>query len=123
VRVPFNDLSRQLTAVGDGIQEAIADVVASGWYVMGPQHDAFQREFAAYCGLSHCIGVGNGTDALEIALRAVGCGPGDEVIVAANAGGYTTTAALIVGSTPVYADIDAATHLVTAETIEPLISA
>ncbi len=89
---------------------------------MGPQHDAFEREFADYCGVTHCLGVGNGTDALEIGLRALGCGPGDEVITAANAGGYATTATLLVGATPVFADVDAATQLLTVQSVEPLIS-
>jgi len=120
--VPFNDLSRQTRSLGPALSAAIESVLASGRYVMGPQHDAFESEFADHCGVSHCLGVGNGTDALEIALRAVGCGQSDEVVTAANAGGYATTAAVLVGATPVFADVDPTTLLLTAETVEPLLS-
>jgi aminotransferase EvaB len=120
MRVPFNDLARQLPVFEPDLSRAIAEVVASGWYVMGPQHDAFEAEFAAYCGVDHCMGVGNGTDALEIALRAVGCG--DEVVTAANAGGYTSTAILLAGAVPVFADVDEQSLLLTAHTVEPLLS-
>lgn len=122
MQVPFNDLSRQLRTLGPALSSAMDEVLASGWYVMGPQHDAFQTEFAEYAGVAHCCGVGNGTDALEIALRALDCSHGDEVVTAANAGGYTTTATLLVGATPVFADVDPATQLVTAAAIEPLLS-
>ncbi len=122
MRVPFNDLSRQLRTLGPALSSAMDEVLASGWYVMGPQHDAFQSEFAAYCGVSHCLGVGNGTDALEIALRAVGCGPGDEVVTAANAGGYATTAARARRRDAGLRRRRPTTQLVTAETIEPLLS-
>ena len=122
MRVPLNDLSRQLQSLGPALRLAMDEVLLSGSYIMGPQHNLFESEFAAYCGVAHCLGVGNGTDALEISLRSVGCGRGDEVITAANAGGYATTAALLVGCTPVFADVDPATQLLTAETIEPLVS-
>lgn len=122
MRVPFNDLSRQLRTLGPVLSSAVNEVLTSGLYVMGPQHDAFQSEFAAHCGVSRCLGVGNGTDALEIALRAVGCGQGDEIVTAANAGGYATTALCLVGATPVFADVDPATLLLTAAAIDPLLS-
>ena len=70
------------------------------------EHNNFEDDFADYCGTAHAIGVGNGTDALELALLALDCGPGDEVITVANAGGYTTTACISVGATPVYVDIN-----------------
>ena len=75
MRVPFNDLSRQLKTHGQALGTAMDEVLASGWYVMGPQHGAFESEFAAYCGVSHCLGVGNGTDALEIASTRIGRHP------------------------------------------------
>lgn len=106
MQVPFNDLKRFYVAMADAMRETLERVASSGWYIMGSEHKAFEYEFAAYCGLPHAVAVANGTDALELALRCVDCGPGDEVITAANAGGYTSTAVLLVGATPVYADID-----------------
>jgi dTDP-4-amino-4,6-dideoxygalactose transaminase len=106
MRVPLNDLRRQSLEHAEELEAAIRRVLDSGWYILGREHDAFERDFAAYCQCREAVAVGNGTDALEIALRGLGCGPGDEVITAANAGGYTTAACLLVGATPVYADVD-----------------
>ena len=72
---------------------------------MGPAVEQFEFEFASFCGVDHCIGVGNGTDALELALRGAGISEGDEVITVANAGMYASTAILAVGAKPVYADV------------------
>jgi dTDP-4-amino-4,6-dideoxygalactose transaminase len=81
-------------------------VLESRWYVLGNEVAAFEREFAAYCGTTHCISVGNGTDALELALRALRVGPGDRVVLAANAGFYGSTAVRLVGAEPHYVDVD-----------------
>jgi dTDP-4-amino-4,6-dideoxygalactose transaminase len=105
-KVPLNDTRRQYSDLAEELDEAVRRVMAGGWYILGREHDAFEEELAAYCQTSHAVAVANGTDALELSLRALGCGPGDEVITAANAGGYTTTACLLVGVTPVFADID-----------------
>ena len=104
--VPLNDLHRQFLSLADEIQAAVWSVLAAGRYVQGPEHDLFEQEFAAYCGAAFAVAVASGTDALELALRAAGCLPGDEVITAANAGGYTTTACALLGAVPVYADVD-----------------
>ncbi len=120
--VPLNDLSRQFTSLEDELRAAVGSVLSSGWYVLGPQHDAFEVEFAAATGAAHCIGVGNGTDALELALLSVGCRPGDEVVTAANASMYTATAALKAGLTPRFADVDPRTLLLTAATVEPVLT-
>ncbi|MBU6198756.1 MAG: DegT/DnrJ/EryC1/StrS family aminotransferase [Xanthomonadaceae bacterium] len=85
---------------------AIARVVDRGWFVLGPELETFETEFARYCGVAHAVGVANGTDAIELALRALGVACGDEVIVAANAGFYSTTALRAIGAQPVYADVD-----------------
>ncbi|NLE74739.1 MAG: DegT/DnrJ/EryC1/StrS family aminotransferase [Actinobacteria bacterium] len=122
MRVPFNDLGRHMKSVGNKLDAAIASVTSSGWFINGPQVEAFEAEFSAYCGTRHCIGVGNGTDALEIALRAVGCAPGDEVITVANAGMYTSAACLLVGANPVYAEIDPATLELDPTTLPALLS-
>lgn len=116
--VLLNDLGRGFDALEVDLRRAVDDVLSSGWYVLGPQHDAFEQEFAAAVGVEHCVGVGNGTDALELAMLGVGCTPGDEVVTAANAGMYTSTAALKAGLVPRFADVDPGTLLLTAETVE-----
>lgn len=99
--IPFNDLSRRPSS-----DAAALRVLRRGWFILGPETERFEREFAAYCGARHCVGVGSGTDALEIALRAAGVGPGDEVAAAANAGLYATCAIRAVGAQPLYVDVD-----------------
>jgi dTDP-4-amino-4,6-dideoxygalactose transaminase len=89
------------------------------WTPSALENAAFESEFAAYVGVPHCVGVGNGTDALQLALMAVGGRPGDEVVTAANAGAYTATAALV----PRPADVDPRTLLLTAETAAAQLSA
>jgi len=102
--IPFIDLR---PGEGDAeVREAIDRVLASGWFVLGPEVEAFEAEFAAASGAAHCIGVGNGTDAIALLLRAVGVGRGDEVIVPAMTAAYTGLAVLLAGATPVFADVD-----------------
>ncbi|MBV8087497.1 MAG: DegT/DnrJ/EryC1/StrS family aminotransferase [Chloroflexi bacterium] len=84
----------------------MARVTASGWYILGPEVEAFELEFAAYTGAEHAIGVGSGTDALRIALLALGVRPGDEVITAANAGDPTPMSIWSVGAKPVFVDVE-----------------
>lgn len=105
--VPINDLARYAAKVSGPLCEKAAQVLKSGNYVLGPSVRQFEEHFAEYCGVPHCIGVGNGTDALEIALRAVGVQSGDHVLVAANAAMYGTTAVLAVGAEPVFVDVSA----------------
>lgn len=81
-------------------------VLDSAWYVLGREVTAFEQEFADYVGVAHCVSVANGTDALELALRAAGVKPGDLVVTVANAGFYSSTAIYAVGATPLYVDID-----------------
>jgi dTDP-3-amino-2,3,6-trideoxy-4-keto-D-glucose/dTDP-3-amino-3,4,6-trideoxy-alpha-D-glucose/dTDP-2,6-dideoxy-D-kanosamine transaminase len=106
-RVPFNDLHRYAERLADRLEATASRVIRSGWYLLGPETEAFEAELAAFTGVAGCVSVANGTDALEIAMRAVGVGAGDEVVLAANAGGYATTACLAIGAVPVYADVDA----------------
>ena len=101
----MNDLLRQTTALQPELAASMNRVLASGWYILGRECAAFESEFAAYCGVAHCVSVANGTDALELALRALGVGPGDTVATVANAGGYSTTAIRAVGAEPLYIDI------------------
>src|SRR6266481_2718287 len=107
--VPFNDLRRQTASLESELATALNRVLLSGWYILGPECAAFDEEFAAYCGVAHSVSVANGTDALELALRSLGVGPGDQVATVANAGGYSTTAIRQAGAEPVYVDIDPST--------------
>lgn len=105
----MNDPKRLFDEHAVDIRSAVNGVLESGWYLLGSRTAEFERLFADFCGAAHCVGVANGTDALEIALRALEIGPGDEVIMVANAGGYSTTATVAVSACPVYVDIDPAT--------------
>ena len=102
----INEIRRQNHGLAADIQSAIARVLDRGWYILGPEVEAFENEFAEYCSVEHCIGVANGTDALELALRALDLPVRSRVLTVANAGGYSSTAILAAGLTPVYADID-----------------
>jgi dTDP-4-amino-4,6-dideoxygalactose transaminase len=97
-------------------------VLESGKYILGPEVEAFESEFAAYVGAEHCVGVGNGTDAIAIALRALGVGPGDEVVVPSLTFFATVEPVVTIGATPVFCDVDPDTWVMTAETAEPAIS-
>lgn len=88
------------------IRRAIDRVVASGWFVLGPEVEAFETEFAAASGAARAVGVGTGTDAIALALRALGIGAGDEVITAPLSAAYTALAIMMAGARPVFADID-----------------
>lgn len=120
--IPMNDLRRMLESVGPEINAAVTDVIASGWWLNGPQTSAWQSELAAYLGVHHAMAVGNGTDALEFAIRAVCQDPNRQVVVnAANCGGYTTTAARRAGCIVRFADVDQQSHLMTLATVAPLL--
>jgi aminotransferase EvaB len=99
------------------IAAAIRRVQESGWYLHGPEALAFETEFASYVGAACCVGVGNGTDAIALALLGVGCSPGDEIVTAANAGMYTTLAALRAGLRPKYADVDPTTLCLSRDSV------
>jgi dTDP-4-amino-4,6-dideoxygalactose transaminase len=100
------------------VNRAIAGVVESGRFILGPEVEAFEREFADYLGVRHVVGVANGTDALTIVLRALGVGPGDEVIVPSFTFYASAEAIPHTGARPVFCDIDPETFCVTAETVE-----
>lgn len=91
---------------GLNLESAIARVVRSNWYILGEEVRSFESEFAAYIGVPHCVTLANGTDALELALRALGVGAGDVVACVANAGFYGSTAIHSIGAIPLYVDID-----------------
>lgn len=110
MKVPFLDLRAAYLELKPEIDAAITRVLDSGYYILGPEVEAFEREWAAYCGASHAVGVGNGLDALTLALRALEIGPGDEVIVPSNTYIATWLAVTAVGATPVPVEPDPATY-------------
>ncbi|MDO8464047.1 MAG: DegT/DnrJ/EryC1/StrS family aminotransferase [Gallionella sp.] len=101
----INDLTRHTQPIQTALSAAIERVLHSGWFVLGPEVKAFEEEFAGYCGTAHCVSLANGTDALELALRALNIGPDKTVLTVANAGMYGTAAILATGALPAYADI------------------
>jgi len=104
------------------IDAAIRRVVERGWYVLGPEVDAFERSFADACGATHAVGVGTGTDAIAIILRGLGIGPGDEVITTPVSAAYTALACMMVGARPVFADIDPRRLTISPAAIEAAIT-
>ena len=109
--VPFNDLRRGIAQAQPALEAAALRVLRSGWFVLGDELTQFESTFAAYCGAADCIGVGNGTEAIELALRALGVAAGDRVVCVANAGFYAPTAVLAIGAQPQFIDIDPVTLL------------
>jgi dTDP-4-amino-4,6-dideoxygalactose transaminase len=105
------------------IDAAIRGVLESGRYILGPEVMAFEQEFAAYLGVAHAVGVGSGTEALHLALRACGIGPGDEVITVAHTAVATVAAIELAGATPVLVDIDARTYTLDPGRLEAAIGA
>ena len=117
VTIPLNDLGRHNSPLLDELRSATGRVVDSGWYLLGKESAAFERNFAEYCGTRHTIGVANGTDAIELSLRAAGVVRGQSVITVANAGFYTTAAIQAIGATPIFVDVEPTTQLMSAETL------
>jgi aminotransferase EvaB len=118
MQVPVADPRRGVNDLRSKLDAAIARVLDGGRYVHGPEHELFEVEFRDYLGVRHCVGVASGTDALELALKAVGCREGDEVVTAPNAGFYSTTAARAAGARAAYADVDSETLTLSAATLE-----
>ncbi len=106
IGIPFLDLAAQQAEIAAEIEPLVLDALRTGSFIGGPAVAAFEQGYAAMAGARHCVGVGNGTDALELALRAVGIGPGDEVIVPVNTFIATAEAVTLVGATPVFVDVD-----------------
>lgn len=102
----INDLSARIGRHQEQIQAAVARVIASGWVVLGPEVKQFEQAFASYLGATDCISVANGTDAIELGLKALGVTAGDRVATVANASMYTTTALLAIGAEPFFVDVD-----------------
>jgi len=111
-RLPLVDLDRQHRDVEDEIGVGIEAVVRRGAFILGEEVAAFEREFASFSGVRHCVGVASGTDALELALRAAGIGPDDEVLVPANTFVATALGVVRAGGRPVFVDCDCETYLI-----------
>src|SRR5664280_2909416 len=115
--VPLFETAATLAPLRDELRAAIDRVLDSERFILGPEVQAFESELAAYTGAAHGVGVANGTDAITIALRAMGVGPGDEVVVPSFTFYASAEAIPPTGATPVFCDIDPATYCVTAETV------
>lgn len=121
--VPFLDLKAPYQELRLELDAAYRRVMESGWYILGEEVEAFEREFAEYCGVRYCIGVGNGLEALHLILRAYDIGPGDEVIVPANTYIATWLAISYTGATPVPVEPDARTYNLDPQLLEAAITA
>ncbi|MDA0746537.1 MAG: DegT/DnrJ/EryC1/StrS family aminotransferase [bacterium] len=120
--IPFLDLQAQHAQVGDALCEAMQRVMKKTWFIFGEELEAFEAEFAAYCNAKNCIGVGSGTDALYLALKACNIGPGDEVITVSHTFIATALAISWTGATPVFVDIDDATYTLDTSVVSQAIT-
>src|ERR1700719_3597859 len=120
--IPFLDLKAQYRQIKPEIDGAIARVIESAQFVLGPEVVAFERRFAEYCGSRHCVALNSGTSALHLALLAAGIGPGDEVITVSMTFVATTAAILYCGAKPVFVDVDPVTWTMDPNLIEAAIT-
>lgn len=121
-KVPFLDLATPQQELKQNLTEAFDRVLSSGWFIMGKECELFEHEFARYCGVKHCIGIGNGLDALHLILRAAEIGPGDEVIVPSNTYIATWLAVSYAGATPVPIEPDENTFNIDPKRVEEKIT-
>jgi len=122
VPIGLFDTTTPLLSLQDEIRQRVADVLQRGVYILGPEVEAFEREFAEYLGVRHAIGVGNGTDAITIGLRALGVGPGDEVVVPSLTFYASAEAIVNAGARPVFCDVDLDTRNVTPDTVRAVLT-
>jgi dTDP-4-amino-4,6-dideoxygalactose transaminase len=122
LNVPFVDLKAQYQSIKPQIDAAIAAIIDDTAFIGGPAVKEFEEAFARYCGVSHCVGVANGTDAIYLALRALGVGAGDEVITVANSFIATSEAIKMAGAQVVFVDMDPRTYLIDVNRIEEKIT-
>jgi dTDP-4-amino-4,6-dideoxygalactose transaminase len=116
--VPLFDTRTPLEPLMERVRERVLGAIDAGKYILGPEVEAFEEDFARFTGVEHVIGVANGTDAIAIALRALGVGPGDEVVVPSFTFYASAEAIAYVGASPVFCDIDLDTYCVTPETVK-----
>jgi len=122
MKVPFIDLKEPHQELKAELKEAFTRVLDSGWYILGKELESFEVQFADYCGVSHCVGVGNGLDAIQLLLEAYGIGRGDEVIVPSNTFIATWLAITRTGATPVAVEPDQRTYNIDTGAIEAAIT-
>jgi dTDP-4-amino-4,6-dideoxygalactose transaminase len=122
VPVPFLDLKAQLATIRPQVDAAVSTVLDRGHFILGEEVSAFEEEFAAFCGTRECVGLDSGISALELALRAAGIGPGDEVITVAHTFIATVSAISFSGATPVLVEVDPHTYLMDPGAIEAAIT-
>ena len=122
MRIPFLDIKAGYTELREELDAAYHRVMDAGWYILGEEVDAFEAEWASYCGVKHCVGVGNGLEALHLILRAMGIGPGDEVIVPSNTYIATWLAVSYAGARPVPVEPDPRTYNIDPARIEAAIT-
>lgn len=122
IKIPFLNLKEPYEELQDELDTAYQRVMQSGWYILGEEVEAFEQEFAAYSGAKHCVGVGNGLEALHLILRAAGIGEGDEVIVPANTYIATWLAVSYAGATPVPVEPVKHTYNIDPDRIETAIT-
>jgi dTDP-4-amino-4,6-dideoxygalactose transaminase len=118
MKIPLFDIQTPLEPFQERLAAAATTILARGAFVLGPEVEAFEREFADYLGVEHVVGVGNGTDAITIALRAMGVGPGDDVVVPSFTFYASAEAIPPTGARPVFCDVDRETMMVTPETVK-----
>ena len=122
MQVPPFSLSEQIQELGGALDQAVLEVLRSGQYIGGATIARFEQDFAAACGVPHAIGCNSGTDALILALRGLGIGPGDEVITASFSFFATAEAISAVGATPVFADVEESSYLIDLDQLEAAIT-
>ena len=122
MKIPFVSFLPMEKELNDDLRGAFDRVFTRSWYISGAEGEAFEKAFAEYCGTKYCIGVGNGLDALMLALKALGIGKGDEVIVPSNTFIATALAVTYVGATPHFVEPDIRTFNINPELIEAAIT-
>lgn len=120
--IPFFDLTKQYASIRSELDAAAARVMQSGWFILGPEVAAFEKEFATYLGVDHASGVGSGTEAIHIALLALGVGAGDEVITVPNTAVATVAAIELTGARPVLCDVRADSMLIDVDKLAAAIT-
>ena len=122
MKIPFVTFLPMEKELNNGIRDAFDRIFTRSWYIEGVEDEAFERTFAEYCGTKYCVGVGNGLDALMLALKALGIGEGDEVIVPSNTYIATALAVTYVGASPVFIEPDIRTFNINPELIEAAVT-
>lgn len=118
MKIPFNDLKASYAELREVLDAAYRRVIESGYYVLGPEVESFEAEFAAYCGVQHCVGVGNGLEAISLILKAYGIGSGDSVIVPANTYIATWLPVTHAGAEPIPVEPDEASYNIDPQRVE-----